>query len=214
MSLIASGRMRVEDAIRADEYKDIARVHWEYRGKPTTKVGSIIKLRVPDRPSRILSIRGLADDRKGQILLDHVNRNEMGLNLGEEYEFTIETTNAWDKLKWACTSTDPAARIAAWIAIIFGVLAALGLLVALIGLYPVLREIGAGRDSHSPAPRSDVVEALNPLAIVVSPAYIFGLAAALCIVAAVIQACRNRIKSGWLLGTLFLYVQYLPIFHN
>src|SRR6266487_431663 len=129
MTIISKVKLRVQDAVRDDEYKDIARVHWRHRGQPSTKVGTLVKIsfrRGEERVSRIFAIRGVSDKDEGSILLDHVNRNEMRLKLDESHEFTIETTRWWEKLHWACTATDPGARIAAWIAIWSG-LGAIGI---------------------------------------------------------------------------------------
>src|SRR5205809_905799 len=121
MKRLVKVRLRVAETFGADEYKDIARVHWEQRGKPSIKIGRIVKLSIVGGESRIVAIRGLDDKDKGKIRLDFVNRNEMKLKLDEEYDFEIRSTGLWDKLVWACTATEPGARIAAWIAEISGV---------------------------------------------------------------------------------------------
>ena len=141
MGKTVTARLRVSEALAVDEYKDIARVHWEQRGRPSIKIGRIVKLTVVGGKPRIVAIRGLADKDKGKIRLDFVNRDEMKLNLDQEYEFEIQTTGIWEKLVWACTATDPAARIAAWIAVISGVFGVLGLVLGIIGVYPVVKEI-------------------------------------------------------------------------
>src|SRR5205823_4111110 len=115
--------------------------HWEQRGKPSIKIGRIVKLSIVGGESRIVAIRGLDDKDKGKIRLDFVNRNEMKLKLDEEYDFEIRSTGLWDKLVWACTATEPGARIAAWIAVISGVIGIVGLVLAMVGLYPIVKEI-------------------------------------------------------------------------
>ena len=108
------------------------------------------------RVSRVLSIRGVKQESESEILIDHVNRTEMRLNIGETHEFTLRTTHWWEKVVWACTATDPGIRIASWMAVGFGVLGIIGTLIAAIGLYPVVKEIRADWiGSHAkPAARS------------------------------------------------------------
>jgi hypothetical protein len=128
--------LTVRDALRDDVYKDIARVHWSQRG--SVRVGSIAKVCVDGKKTRHLAVRGLADDRKGEILLDHVTRDEMQLKEHDVHNFTFEPTTPWQKVTWACNATDPAARIAAWIAVWSFVIGVAGLLLA---LYPIVKEI-------------------------------------------------------------------------
>src|SRR5437762_772436 len=126
MKTLVKARLRVAECVKEDEYKDIVRVHWTQRGKPAARVGSIVKIIVAHGVERIVSIRGLNEKDKGQIRLDFVLRDEMKLTLGHEYDFEIRKTSAWDKIAWACTATDPAARIAAWIAVVSGVIGIIG----------------------------------------------------------------------------------------
>jgi hypothetical protein len=79
----------------------------------------------------------------------------MGLKIAETHEFTFRTTYWWEKLVWVCTATDPGIRIASWIAVWFGILAIIGTIIALVGLYPVVKEI-----------RKDWNEFLHPTPII------------------------------------------------
>jgi hypothetical protein len=143
LAVISKVKLRVQDAVRDDDYKDIARVHWHHRGQPSTKVGTLVKVsyfRGDERITRIFSIRGLGDKDEANIRIDHVNRNEMRLKLDETHEFTIETTHWWEKLRWACTATDPGARIAAWIAVWSGILGIIGVILGAVGIVPIVKE--------------------------------------------------------------------------
>jgi hypothetical protein len=152
MGIISKVRLTVTEAPHDATYNDIVWVHWHHRGKPSAKVGTLVNvafMRDGKRVSRVLSFRGVNDDRENEIRIDHVNRNEMGLKIDDTYEFTLSTTNWWQKLKWACSATDPGIRIASWIAVWFGVLGLIGVVLAAIGLYPVIKEIRADWQSHS-----------------------------------------------------------------
>jgi hypothetical protein len=58
------------------------------------------------------------------------------LKVGEEHDFAIKETNAWQKLLWAVRATDPAARIAAWIAVWRGIIEAV-----MLAMIPAEREV-------------------------------------------------------------------------
>jgi len=106
----------VAEANSGDVYKDMARIHWQERGK-RNKTGGIVSISVDGGPCHFFSLRGLPDDDKGKIRLDHVARTELRLKLGERHDFAIEETTAWQKLLWAIHATDPVARIATCIAV-------------------------------------------------------------------------------------------------
>jgi hypothetical protein len=144
-------RLRVGDAFHDDMYKDLARVHWRQRGTPTLKVGSIVKIAAQEGGERFVALYGLEDNREGEILLDFVNRGQLNVELNRHSDFTIATTNPWEKLKWACSATDPAPRIAAWIAVWSGILGIIGIL---LGLYPILFENKHETPMRSEAPLS------------------------------------------------------------
>ena len=151
MKHIEHRHLKVGEALKGDLYKDIVRIHWQERGKSNT-IGAIVGISVDGGSRHFFSLRGLSDDYKGEILFDHVARTELGLKLNEVYDFAIKETNPWQKLLWAVRATDPAARIAAWIAVWSGIIAILGLVVAIIGTWPVIRDWG-----HSPKPPSTAI---------------------------------------------------------
>jgi hypothetical protein len=132
--------LEVADALDGDAYKDIARIHWTERGAKRNRIGSIVAIRVDGGPRHFFSLRGLGDKDLGKIRFDFVARQTLKLDKGAKYDFAIEEANLWQKLKWALHATDPVARIATWIALWSGIFAILGLILGVIGAWPVLKE--------------------------------------------------------------------------
>lgn len=118
----------VKDALRSDVHKDTVRVHWEDRGG--FKNGSIVAVTVNGK-TRPLVMRGLNDDRKGQILFDFVLRDEFHLKNDQRYKFVFKSVNPFAQVGWACKHSDPGIRVAAWIAIWSAVV---GTILGVIGL--------------------------------------------------------------------------------
>ena len=139
MKDVEQRKLIVEESIKGDVYKDIARIHWRERGK-RSRIGAIVAISVDRGPRHFFSLRGLPDEDAGKIRFDHVARSELRLKVGEEHNIAIEETNPWEKLVWAVHATDPVARIATWIAIWSGIVAILGLVIAGIGAWPVVRD--------------------------------------------------------------------------
>jgi hypothetical protein len=139
MKHVERRKLTVEDAIKGDVYKDIVRFHWRERAK-RNRIGEIVSISVDGRPRRFFSLRGLPDEDEGKIRFDHVTRTELRLKVGEKHDFAIEETSPWQKLIWAIHATDPLARIATWIAVWSVILGVLGLLLAAIGAWAVIKE--------------------------------------------------------------------------
>lgn len=126
-----------------DVFKDIARIHESQRGG--LPLGTICKISV-GKASRYLSIRGLPAEtlerRKlptqapNYILLDEVARSDLGLKLQSKYRFKIVPASWCGRVWWACSATDPAARVSALIATWSLALAVIGLV---LGVWSVLR---------------------------------------------------------------------------
>jgi hypothetical protein len=127
-------QLLVKAGLREDAYKDTIRVHRDVLGK--VKVGGIAKVRVDGSTAHILAIRGLSDRRRGEILIDAITRDQLGVEKGTIRRFSFDRSNPLEKLTWACQATDPGARIAAWIAVWSGILGILGIF---IGIYPLLK---------------------------------------------------------------------------
>jgi hypothetical protein len=150
MSHTERQRLKVAEAAKEDVYKDIVRIHWRERGK-RNHIGAIVSISVDGGRRRFLSLRGLPEEHRGEIRMDHVTRAELHLQLGETHEFAIRETNAWQKLVWAVRATDPAARIAAWIAVWSVIIAVLGLIFA---TWPIIHEWRSSGKAHTNAVQS------------------------------------------------------------
>jgi quercetin dioxygenase-like cupin family protein len=139
MKHIERRKLKVEDAFHDDIYKDIVRIHWQERGK-RNRIGAIVGISVDGSTPRFFSLRGLSNKYKGEIRFDHVTRDELRLRTGDVHDFAIKETNPWQKLLWAVRATDPAARIAACIAAWSVFIGILALVLAGIGVIPVIRD--------------------------------------------------------------------------
>jgi|SRR5205809_2577461 len=146
MKHVERRKLTVEDSNKGDVYKDIVRIHWRERGT-RNRIGAIVAISVDGGPRRFFSLRGLPEEDAGKIRFDHVARNELHLKTGEQHDFAIRETSAWEKLVWAIHATDPVARIATWIAVWSAILGVLGLILGILGLilggmgaWPVIRE--------------------------------------------------------------------------
>jgi hypothetical protein len=149
MKHVERRKLIVQESVKGDLYKDIARIHWRQRGR-RNKIGAIVAISVDGGPRHFFSLRGLPDEDEGKIRLDHVARDELRLKIGEEHDFAIEETNLREKLLWAVRATDPAARIAAWIAVWSDIIAILSLIVGAISAWPVIKEwIPGPKTEHS-----------------------------------------------------------------
>jgi hypothetical protein len=148
--------LRVHEALRDEVYKDVVRVFWRHRnGLP---VSSIVKVSCNGRGPFYFAIRGLDEKDQDCIFLDWLGRQRLGnLQPDEIYRFKISTTNPWEKLQWACLAADPAARIAAWIAVWSAVVGMIGLVLGIIGVVPVIKEwVGQKPEPHMTAPREEL----------------------------------------------------------
>lgn len=104
----------VKDAQRNDVQRDTVRVHWRDRGN--FKKGHIVRVTANNK-TRPLVMRGLGDNRQGQILMDFIIREEFELKSDGSYKFRFDSVGPWGKLEWARNHSDPSIRIATWVAI-------------------------------------------------------------------------------------------------
>jgi len=139
MKHIERRRLIVEESVKGDVYKDIVRIHWRERGK-RNKIGAIVAISVDGGPRRFFSLRGLPEEDAGKIRFDHVTRDELHLKTGEQHDFAIRETSAWEKVRWAVSATDPAARIAAWVAVWSGVVGIVCFILGVVGVIPVIKD--------------------------------------------------------------------------
>jgi hypothetical protein len=155
--------LQVHEAVHDEVYKDIVRVFWKHR--EGLEVNSIVKVTANGRGPRYFAIRGLDPKDENHIFIDWLGRQRFGnLEVGKVYEFTISSTSPWEKLKWACLASDPASRIAAWIAVWSAIIGVLGVVLGIIGVIPVVKELIAPPEkAHSatisPQPAAPVGDA-------------------------------------------------------
>ena len=86
----------------------------------------------------LIAVRGLADTDAGFIRLDLETRSRLGVELGATYDVEFRTIGFLKKIRWACTASDPAARIAAWIAVWSLVLGVTSIVLVSLSFLPML----------------------------------------------------------------------------
>ncbi len=122
-------RLMVQPAEQADYYKDMARVHSMYRGGLTS--GTLARITVENGGTTIVAVRGLDSGEEELFRADLETRRRLKIKPGVQYEFTIRAATYKECLQWAIRASDPAARVATWIALwSFGI----GIVLGVIGL--------------------------------------------------------------------------------
>jgi hypothetical protein len=129
-------KLKVIPAAREDVYKDIVRVHEQYRlagDKRVVPEGCVCKISTPDKRAYAI-VRGCGDGSEKWIYIDERLRNTLGLTRGEEVEVRFEPAGFWGQFYWAWTASDPAYRVAARLGLLSVVLGLLGLVLGLLSL--------------------------------------------------------------------------------
>lgn len=124
-------KLRVASARSEEVVKDIIRVSRLDRGGIPS--GQICKVTVEGRKKYFI-VRGLSEEQNGQILMDDLSRQSLGVDLGKQYDFEIQIAGIIGKIWWACTVTDPGARIAAWLGVLSVALGFLGVVLGALSL--------------------------------------------------------------------------------
>jgi len=102
---------------RHEVYKDIVRIHESSRGG--IKSGKICWLYVSGYGHTVVSVRGLKDCQRSQILMDEAMRERVGLSqndIGTRIKFHLQEGDWFDTILWMLWATDPAVRLPAWMA--------------------------------------------------------------------------------------------------
>jgi hypothetical protein len=94
---------------------------------------AICKLTVGGK-TKLLALRGCRD-KEPKILLDSSTRSELGLEVEQSYEVSIQKVHWFGYWKWAWGAADPAYRLTAQISLISLALGVIGLI---LGLLPLL----------------------------------------------------------------------------
>lgn len=126
-------KLTVKSARPDDVYKDIVRIHRSDRN--SIRAGRVCRISV-GVSYRYFIVRGLAQDESGQILVDDISREALGLKLGQQYDFGIAPAGLIGQIRWACAVADPGARIAALLGVLSLVLGLIGVLLGILALWP------------------------------------------------------------------------------
>ena len=134
-------KLKVTKAKWDDVYRDIARIPEAVRVNNKGVViseGSVCRISVGERSAYALA-RGLADSTERSIQLDERIRNQLGIKIGNEYDFLLQEVGLCGRLCWACRASDPAYRLAAHLALTSVILGAIGLILGILSLALALR---------------------------------------------------------------------------
>jgi hypothetical protein len=134
-------RLRVRKAEGQDVYRDIVRIPEKCRldqKGATIPEGEVCKVRIGDRSAFVL-LRGKTDCDEQTAWIDERTRNRLGLTAGDSAELSVETVGLWGQGRWAWSSSDPAYRVAARLALLSVVLGLVGLILGIVGVFLSLR---------------------------------------------------------------------------
>jgi hypothetical protein len=123
-------KLTVKPAFDFDNYKDTIRIHSTYRNG--LRSGRLAKVSVVGGLNTIVVVRGLSDEDSELIRMDLETRRRLQVSLEKEYDFTLRRIWPWQALKWACRSSDPALRVATWIAVLSFMLGLLSIVLSII----------------------------------------------------------------------------------
>ena len=128
--------LRVKKASSEDVYRDIVRIPELYRkdskGK-TIPEGSVCEISAKTN-SIFAIIRGKGDIEEGSIWLDERERNLLGLFVGEEVEFKLESVGFIGQICWGWRASDVAYRIVTRLAVTSVILGIIGLFLGILSL--------------------------------------------------------------------------------
>jgi hypothetical protein len=131
-------KLRVVKADRQDVYRDIVRIPEQFRQASdgtTVPEGEVCKITVRgNRRIAFVILRGKEDSQEQDVWLDERTRNRLGVLPGDEICLEMETAGLWGQWKWAWSSSDPAYRVSARLALLSVVLGAVGVLLGLVSV--------------------------------------------------------------------------------
>ncbi len=137
---LAKMKLTVHEALKEDVYRDLVRVpevHRKDMEGRTIAEAEVRRIRIGSRTAFVV-LRGWKDTSEATIRLDERTRNLLGVDLGENLEFSFES--AWfGGLRWAWNSTDIAYRTMAKLALLSVLLSLFGGILGVIGLILGLR---------------------------------------------------------------------------
>jgi hypothetical protein len=122
--------LTVKPAYDGDNYKDTIRIHSSYRNG--LKSGRLGRVSVVGGENTIVAVRGLDNQDREIIRIDLETRRRLQVSLDKPYDFTLKRIWPWQAVWWACRSSDPALRVATWIAVLSFVLGLIGIGISII----------------------------------------------------------------------------------
>jgi hypothetical protein len=122
--------LTVKPAYDGDNYKDTIRIHSSYRHG--LKSGRLGRVSVVGGENTIVAVRGLDNQDREIIRIDLETRRRLQVSLDKPYDFTLKRIWPWQAVLWACRSSDPALRVATWIAVLSFVLGLVGIGISII----------------------------------------------------------------------------------
>ena len=141
--------LKIVELSSADVFEDMVRVHQSHR--PDIPAGRILWMK-HDRYRRLLAARGSHNNVRGQAAIDLKTRRELHIpKYGEVAEITFERASwAW-AIVWACSASNPIARIASWLGLVSVALGLLGVALGVLSLWLTLAQPGA-KERPPPSP--------------------------------------------------------------
>jgi hypothetical protein len=128
--------LTVHQANHDDVYSDVIRAHRHERN--CVREGRICKVYVDGKSPKLFAIRGLPDKEKGWIRLDEVSRDCLSVDECSSHKFYFEEANWLEWVCWSLSASDPASRLAAYIAVWSVVLGIASLAISIyFGLCPL-----------------------------------------------------------------------------
>jgi hypothetical protein len=139
------GKLQVRKADDQDVYRDIVRVPENHRRASdgsTVNEGEVceIKVRKTNRCVFVI-LRGKEGCQDAAIWMDERTRNRLGLSHGEEVPLEMRPVNLYGQWRWAWSSSDPAYRVSARLALLSVLLGAVGVILGLVGVWLSCRSL-------------------------------------------------------------------------
>lgn len=100
----------------------------------TIPEGEVCKV-TANNNSTFVILRGKQDCQEQTAWMDERTRNRLGLSAGTPADLTIKTVGIWGQACWAWSSSDPAYRVSARLAVLSVALGLLGLVLGILSVY-------------------------------------------------------------------------------
>jgi hypothetical protein len=131
--------LTVLQADKDEVYRDIARIQATYRKGVdgiTLPEGQVCRITAAETGrSTLIILRGRHGPDEPSIWIDERTRDDLGVEVGQEGSFRLETDVRFAAWKWAFRSSDVAYRICAQLALLSVTLGFLGLALGIISLF-------------------------------------------------------------------------------